>query len=276
MGREATSVWRMTVRPYLDGFGAMLAGTANVIMQLSRPPVGYGVLESPVESGQVMRHPLKRFRTTFTYLAVAMLGTDAERAAYRAAVDAVHRQVRSRPDSPVRYSAMDPQLQLWVAACLYWGTADLYQRMYGVLSEVEADELYAESARFATTLHVRPGMWPTNRAAFGRYWDDAMAEVSIDPPVREYLMQLVTRSYLPFPLNRTSRFATFVTTGFLPQRFRDEMKLPWSPTDQQRFERLLLRLGAARRRLPEPVRLFPINAFLFDLRRRLRSGRPLV
>jgi uncharacterized protein (DUF2236 family) len=266
----------MTVRPYLDGFGAMLAGTANVIMQLSRPPVGYGVLESPVESGQVMRHPVKRFRTTFTYLGVALLGSDSERAAYRAAVDGVHRQVRSRADSPVRYHAMDAELQLWVAACLYWGTADLYERMYGPLSDAAADELYAESSRFATTLQVRPSQWPADRAAFERYWDDALAEVSIDPPVREYLMKLVDRSYLPFPFNRTARFSTFVTTGFLPQRFRDEMKLPWSAADQRRFDRLMRRIGAIRRPLPEAVRVFPLNAFLFDLRRRLRAGRPLV
>jgi uncharacterized protein (DUF2236 family) len=35
-------------------------------MQLALAPVGYGVLESKVESGQVTKHPLKRFRTTFT------------------------------------------------------------------------------------------------------------------------------------------------------------------------------------------------------------------
>lgn len=256
--------------------GAVLAGTANVIMQLSRPAVGYGVLESPVESGQVMRHPVKRFRTTFTYLAVAMLGTDDERLAYRQAVDGVHRQVRSLPESPVRYHAMDPQLQLWVAACLYWGTVDLYQRMYGVLGDAEADGLYEQAARFGTMLQVRPSDWPADREAFERYWDDALTEVSIEPPVRDYLMQLVTNSYLPFPFDRTARFSTFVTTGFLPQRFRDEMKLPWNPADQARLDRMLRRLGAARRHLPESVRLFPFNAFLFDLRRRIRTGRALV
>ncbi len=45
---------------------ALLAGPANVIMQLARPGVGYGVLESRVESGRVDRHPIKRARTTFT------------------------------------------------------------------------------------------------------------------------------------------------------------------------------------------------------------------
>ena len=54
---------------------ALLAGSANVIMQLALPGVGYGVMESRVESGRIDRHPIKRARTTFTYLAVAGRGT---------------------------------------------------------------------------------------------------------------------------------------------------------------------------------------------------------
>ena len=54
---------------------AVLLPAANVIMQLSLPGVGYGVLESPVDSGNVYKHPFKRARTTGTYLAVATIGT---------------------------------------------------------------------------------------------------------------------------------------------------------------------------------------------------------
>jgi uncharacterized protein (DUF2236 family) len=64
---------------------ALLAGPANVIMQLARPEVGYGVVESRVESGRTDLHPVKRARTTFTYLAVASRGTDEQKAAYRRA-----------------------------------------------------------------------------------------------------------------------------------------------------------------------------------------------
>ena len=40
-----------------------LAG-ANVIMQLAQLPVGRGVAESKVDSGNLYKHPLKRARTT--------------------------------------------------------------------------------------------------------------------------------------------------------------------------------------------------------------------
>src|SRR6185436_14109932 len=83
---------------------ALLAGPANVIMQLARPGVGYGVMESRVESGRIDRHPIKRARTTFTYLAVAAMGSDAQKAAFRRAVNGAHAQVYSTDDSPVAYN----------------------------------------------------------------------------------------------------------------------------------------------------------------------------
>src|SRR6202161_4502398 len=100
---------------------ALLLGPANVIMQLARPGVGYGVLESRVESGRIDLHPIKRARTTFTYLAVAMAGSEAQKAAFRRAVNGAHAQVYSTADSPVEYNALDRELQLWVGAGAHKG-----------------------------------------------------------------------------------------------------------------------------------------------------------
>ncbi len=36
---------------------AVLMPASNVIMQLALPGMGYGVLESPVDSGNVYKHP---------------------------------------------------------------------------------------------------------------------------------------------------------------------------------------------------------------------------
>jgi uncharacterized protein (DUF2236 family) len=260
----------------LDGVGGLLAGPANVIMQLALAPVGYGVLESKVESGQVTKHPIKRFRTTFTYISVALWGTDAERALYRTAVNGSHRLVRSDATSPVKYNAFDPQLQLWVAACLYYGTIDILEKLHGPMRDEDADALYEYCARYGTTLQVTPDMWPADRAAFAKYWDEIVAELTIDEPVREYLRALTTREHMPAPLRGSTRFNVWVTTGFLPQPFRDEMNFDWTAADQQRFDRMMRRIGAVSRRLPGPLRRFPFNFFLWDLRLRIRFGRGLV
>ena len=108
---------------------ALLSGPANVIMELARPGVGYGVKDSRVESGRADRHPIKRASTTFTYLAVATNGSDEQKAAFRRAVNRAHAQVYSTDDSPVEYNAFDKDLQLWVGACLYKGFVDVYRRL---------------------------------------------------------------------------------------------------------------------------------------------------
>jgi uncharacterized protein (DUF2236 family) len=267
----------LTVIDLVDGPVGVLAGTANVIMQLSRAPVGHAVLESTVTGSQVTRHPLKRFRTTFTYLSVALLGDDDERRAYREAVDRAHRRVRSGPDSPVGYNAFDPELQLWVAACLYYGAADVLARMRGPLDDDVADSLYAAAAPLATTLQVPPERWPVDRAAFEEYWDSALRQVSIDPPVRRYLLDLASLRFLPPPLRLVQGPVNlFITTGFLPPPFREAMGMEWAPSDQKRFDRLMAGLAFVGRRSPAPVRAFPLNWFLWDFRLRRHLGMPLA
>src|SRR5882757_6752057 len=95
-----------------------LSGTANVVMQLSRPEIGYGVKDSVVTEGSLFGNPRRRQRTTVGLLAVAVLGTPAERAAYRNAVNASHARVRSAPAATPAYNAFDPELQRWVGACI--------------------------------------------------------------------------------------------------------------------------------------------------------------
>jgi uncharacterized protein (DUF2236 family) len=144
---------------------AVLLPAANVIMQLAAPAVGYGVVESPVDSGNVYAHPFKRARTTGTYLAAATLGTDDDRALIRAEVDRVHALVRSNGSSPVSYNAFDPKLQLWVAACLYRYYVDMHESLYGPLDDESADAVYQDARKLGTTLQVREAMWPADRAA---------------------------------------------------------------------------------------------------------------
>ncbi|WP_280361004.1 oxygenase MpaB family protein [Nocardia wallacei] len=262
---------------HLDGSAAFFGAAANVIMQLSTPPVGYGVVESTVDSGKIFVHPIKRSRTTLTYLAVALLGSDDERAAYRDAVNRSHRSVRSTASSPVKYNAFDPRLQLWVAACLYWGARDLHERMHGPTPAAEADAFYRHAARLGTTLQMPPELWPPDRAAFDRYWAANLAQTTIDQPVRDYFQDLIDLKMFPRPIQLAfGNFHRFVVAGLLPPHLRDQMGLRWSERDDRRLARLLRTVGAVESRMPTPVKAFPINAFLLDLRVRRRLGRPLV
>jgi uncharacterized protein (DUF2236 family) len=256
---------------------AVLAPAANVIMQLSLPGVGYGVLESPVDSGNVYKHPFKRARTTGTYLAAATLGTDADRALIRDEVDKVHALVRSKKSSPLSYNAFDPRLQLWVAACLYRYFIDQHEFLYGPLDDESADAIYLDARKLGTTLQVREDMWPTDRVAFDEFWKRTLDELNIDPPVREHLHGVAAMAFLPAPLRLlTGRFNLFATKGFLPAEFRAHMKMSWSATQQRQFDWLLGALRIADRVIPREVWILGYRMYLWDMRARARRGRRVV
>ncbi|GAA0592673.1 DUF2236 domain-containing protein [Kribbella sandramycini] len=248
---------------------SLLAGSANVVMQLSRPGVGRGVVESRVDGSNLFRHPVRRTRTTLTYLAVATMGTAAEQAAYRRFVNRAHAQVRSTEAGPVAYNAFDPELQLWVAACLYKGFEDTQLAFF----RGNAERYYSAAAIFGTMLQVRPELWPADRAAFEEYWTHSLDQVHVDDDVRRYLLALIDLKFLPAWLALPGRrFHRFVTTGFLPPPFRDQLHLTWTTRDQHHFDRLLRGIRSVILHSPGPIRRFPFNLCLWDLRRRLTNG----
>ena len=264
---------------------SLAAGGANVVMQLARLPVGRGVAESRVESGRVDRHPIKRLRTTTAYLLIAMLGTDAERTELRRQIDRVHASVRSRPGDPVAYNAFDPELQLWVAACLYKGLEDVH-RVFGppVDERFLDDVLYPHAKRLGTTLQVTDAMWPPDRTAFEAYWQDGLTRIEMDDVTRAYLRTVADLSFVVAPLGAFGRLlrpllrpiGEHMTGGFLPPELREELGLPWDDRRQRRFDRVTGAAAAVVRRLPRPLRELPLNVYLWDSQRRLRTGRPVI
>ncbi len=260
----------------LNPAGTLLPA-ANVIMQLSKPGVGYGVLESPVDSGNVYKHPFKRARTTGTYLAAATIGTDADRELIRRAVDTVHAQVRSTERSPVSYNAFDPKLQLWVAACLYHYFVDQHEFLYGPLNDAAADDVYRDAKRLGTTLQVPESMWPADRVAFDEYWKRSLDELEIDPPVQRHLYGVASLAFLPWPLRVVGGpLNLFATTGFLAPEFRAHMRLSWTASQQRRFELLLTALRLADRVIPRRLWLLGFETYLRDMRSRARRGKRIV
>lgn len=266
----------VTVADAMD-FWSFAAGAANVVMQLSRPGVGHGVAESKVESGNLMMHPWKRARTTFQYLAVAVLGSDDDRAAFRDAVNEAHRHVKSGPSSPVRYNAFDRELQMWVAACLFVGLEDTYQLLRGEMTPEQSEQFYLSSWTLGTTLQVTADQWPPTRAAFDDYWDSACELVTMDDVVRSYLTDLVDLRMISPVLALPFRpLLTFLTAGFLAPVFRDALGLTWGSARQRVFERLFLTVALVNRFLPGFIRQGGSHVLLADVRRRVRRHRQLV
>jgi uncharacterized protein (DUF2236 family) len=277
--RRRTARWNdddVTAADALD-FWSFAAAAANVIMQLSWPQVGYGVVESKVDSGNLLKHPWKRARTTSQYLAVAILGTSDDRAAFRAAVDGAHRHVKSDAGSPLSYDAFDERLQMWVAACLFVGLEDTYQLLRGEMTELQAEHFYRSAWPLGTTLQVTEDHWPPTRADFDDYWVAACGDVTIDDNVGTYLSELVKLKMINPVLGLPFRpLLKFLTAGFLAPVFRDALGLGWGPARQWWFESLFLVVAFANRFLPVFIRQGGSYVLLADVRRRVRANRRLI
>jgi uncharacterized protein (DUF2236 family) len=270
---EISPAFRATL---MSGLGLAPAG-ANVVMQLSRLPVGHGVAESRVESGALTRHPLKRTRTTLGYIAASLLGDDEMREYVRREVNRQHREVHSGEGDAVSYNAFDPELQLWVAACMYRGALDATTLREGAPSPETVAEIYRHCSRFATTLQVGSEMWPDSPADFETYWKDALTLVSMDETTRDYLRGFVRLTFLPRALSIwLGPLHEFITAGFLPETFRSELGLVWDDRRQRRFEAICRAGVATHRVLPRVAREFPFNLVWWDTQRRFRRGRSFV
>ena len=286
MSETRISVTRQTARWDPDAevsvteamdFWSFAAAAANVVMQLALPGVGYGVIESKVDAGNILKHPWKRLRTTSQYLAVAVFGSEQDRASFREAVDGAHRQVISTPESPVRYNAFDRDLQMWVAACLFVGLEDTYKLLRGEMTAEQAEQFYRSAWPLGTTLQVTDDQWPATRAEFDTYWDDACRQVVIDPPVRAYLLDLINLRMINPLLGLPFRpLLKFLTVGFLAPVFRDALGVRWSRGKQRRFEWLFLLVAFVNRFLPAFIRQGGSFVVLADVRRRARAHSSLV
>ena len=257
---------------------AVLLPAANVIMQLASPGVGYGVLESPVDSGNVYKHPFKRARTTGTYLAG---GHHRHRCRPRADPRGGRHGARPGavdPSSPVSYNAFDPGLQLWVAACLYRYYVDQHEFLYGPLDDASR----------------RRGV--SGRQAAGHHTAGARRDVARGPcRVRRVLEAVAGRAAAS-----TRRCASTCTgwrrwrscpgrcgswpgrsissprRDFCPPSSARMMRLDWTPSPAAPIRVAAAGLRLADRVIPHQVWMLGYRIYLWDMRFRARRGKRIV
>lgn len=262
----------------------LTSGVANIVMQLSLPPVGEGVSESRVVSGSPRRYPVKRSRTTGQYLALALFGSEHDRDVLRAAVAEVHRHVHSGPDSPVRYSGNAAVLQKWVAVCLFRFYLDQWTGLHGPLTEDELDVLTAAAAPLATGVNVRAEDWPRDWAALQDYWTANLPALAVSEEVRRDFESLADLSFLAEVWGPAGRLLHrllgrpyhFLTRGNLPPEFRALLGWSWTATDQRRFDRVRAALRVLDRLGNRRVIHLVYRAYVADFRLRRRLGLPVL
>jgi uncharacterized protein (DUF2236 family) len=246
----------------------MLGAGSTVMYQLAMKGVGLGV----AEHSTTLRRPVDRLRTTLTYVYVMALGDDEEKQAVAQMVNKMHAAVRS----PGRYSAYDPDLQLWVAATMVRTGEWLYELVFGPMDEATKERCYRESWVYGTALQVKPEMWPQTRAEFDDYWEASLRKLAPDLAVQRYANQLLDTRSAPLLMRPALPLQSLMTRGNLDPRTREILALPWSRRDQRLYDAFWKAFIPAYKLVPRPLRQAHAHLILRDMRRRLRKGERVI
>ena len=242
----------------------LIGGGRAILLQIAVPAIGHGV----AHHSDFTSDPLHRLHGTLSYVYALANGTEDDRALMRRAVNRAHAPVRSEGEADPAYSAMDPKLQLWVAATLYETAISMYERVYGAIDAEAAEVIYREYAALGSDLQMDPALWPADRAAFGEYWDATIDSLSVDATVLAVQRTLFRPAVVPLGIRVLMPVVRFVTVGLLPDSVRALYGLTWTPRHERRFRRTLRVVCAVYRVLPRFVRHAPQRYYL----RRIRSS----
>ncbi|KAI1815076.1 hypothetical protein GGS20DRAFT_364958 [Poronia punctata] len=243
------------------------AGAAAILLQIAEPGVGAGVNEHSNFSYRV----LDRLRTTMTFVYCMAYGTPEEKKTICDMITKVHSGVNGviaeGRDKGKPYSALDPELQVWVAATLYATAIDVYQRIWGEIEDpTEQDAIYFEYSILASALQVPPEMWPPSRRAFWEYWDAKVESIEVTQHARDVASDLLYLRNAPAYLRIFMPSVRVVTAEYLPERLRRQFGVNYHPK-MYKFHEWMVK--AMYRPLPLKLRSYPVTWYMKDMRKRL-------
>ena len=238
----------------------LLGGGRALLMQLAHPLVAQGV----ADHSDFQARPLRRLNRTMDLTLKLVFGTKSEAREAVRQINHAHQSVRGVLDGSrdprtdeVTYSAMDPELLLWVHATLVDSALLAYGRYVAPLSDAECRAYYTESKLVGRLLGIPEDAFPADYAGFQDY---VSSMIGGGPVVVGELARQLARSILapPIPLLPPLVFAplNIITTGLLPPVLRQGYRLAWGSRQQAVFaleERIIRRLVSRAPRLVRQV-----------------------
>jgi uncharacterized protein (DUF2236 family) len=182
--------------------------------------------------------PYERLSRTAAVLDAIGFGTreDADRLTRR--VRAMHGRVRGVTPAPsgrfpagTPYAADDPELLLWILACLVDSALVVYQKYVRTLSRAERDAYWQDYKQVGRLFGLRDRDMPAAIEEFEGYMAGMVAgdDLHVTPAARELATQIVLRPPVPLRVRPLLELSNQITVGLLPSRIRRQYGLRWDP-----------------------------------------------
>ncbi len=231
----------------------LLGGRAALLMQLAHPLVAAGV----ADHSEFQAEPLKRLRRTLEATTAIVFGDVRAAKASVDRINAVHASVSGTAPDGTLYSALDPNLLLWVHSTLTDAAVKVYESCFGPIEPEEMKRYYEETKVFAELFGIPETILPPSLDALREWMTGKIAtgEVAVSDQARE-LAEPILRPLRVVPL-RLARSSAFVTAALLPEPIREGYGLRVG-----RAGRTFLALGGRTSRavlpkVPSRIRNFP-------------------
>jgi uncharacterized protein (DUF2236 family) len=217
------------------------------------------VIAGARDSGFYDRDPWKRLEQTLALTYAMTFGTSEEALRSADRINQVHRTVHGLDRATGKaYDAMDPDLLLWVHACLV-DSALLFERLtVGRLSAAERERFHAEQMVAAELLGLPLERIPPTVAELRAYIADVVAgdALLVTEAARRVaaLVQTPPRGAEWRPVLRAVSWWAF---GTLPPRVRAMYGVRWGPARETLLRASLAALRTGRPAIPRRFRWIP-------------------
>jgi uncharacterized protein (DUF2236 family) len=272
------------------------AGPRALLLQIAHPLVAAGV----AEHSDFQADPWQRLAGTLrSYLRIVYGTADAARGEIRRLAE-LHRGIRGDVTEPFarrrhgrRYSALDPELSLWVHATLVDSTMAAYDAWLEPLTGADRARYYEETLPVGRAFGIPEALLPKDLDAFEVYLADMLAPggaIEVGPVARELAGVILHPPLGPAaaaagpvlarlaPMldgipSRAYSWLFWPSIGLLPGRVREGYGLPWGLRQRLVSAWLVSTWQAWRPMLPQSFRQMP-QAIRAD--RRVGAETPLL
>jgi uncharacterized protein (DUF2236 family) len=238
--------WRINAESIL-----LMGGGRALLMQVAHPMVAAGV----ADHSDFTVAPFDRlWRSVDTALTV-IFGDSSQ---WRSAVERVHRvhDTVYGERHGARYSALDPELLLWVHATLVDSSIEAYARLVRPMPLVVRERYYLEMRRMGTAFGVPEELHPATYPDFRAYLARTISTIQIGDECRAVARRVLTPP-APLVLWPAGIASGLLSVGLLPPRVRRELGLRWNGGTQRAFTAAAAVVRSALPLLPDRVRRWP-------------------
>jgi uncharacterized protein (DUF2236 family) len=231
----------------------LFGGVRALLMHAAHPLVAAGARQTAT----YRRDPWARLLRTLSLQLLLPFGTRAEADEAAGRINRLHKVINGTDEvTGEYYDALDPDLLLWVHACLEQSSVLFYELTVGPLTDAEKEHFHQENLKAAELVLLDREQVPPTYADLEAYINGVVAsDRLLITDVATELADLVRGGPVPLHLKPIWRFIAFAAVGTLPPRLRDLYGYRWGRVRRAMLSTSLRFLKLVRPVLPARIRL---------------------